>query len=393
MSSQDRRAAARRRAWGRGPMILRFESLEGRILQAVAKPDIVLTGFSSETNSDWGQPIHVSGDVLNRGAGTATAPFKVGIYASAGKNIGAGSVYLGYINVPSGLGAGQAFHFDQTFNMSPSPVPGIGSTQTVYLGVRVDNDKQIVESNEANNDNGKAAQLHINAAIPANLVATSFNVTPNAVNWGDTLNVTAQIKNQSQGDAPTTRARVVLTPAGATPGGTSDTTVASIAVPAITAYQAANISQSITLPAGPPGNVGQATQFTVSLIPDADYLTQPIGPRHADQGNGLDTVPITISPAVNAGLDSGPKPDLAAGGVQVPTSDLIWGTSFDVTATVQNIGQGEANDVKVHFFLTGITGATDRGLFLGDAIINNLAGGASQNVTKTLKLPSRVPPG
>ena len=32
MSSHDRRAAARRRAWGRGPIILRFEPLEGRQL-------------------------------------------------------------------------------------------------------------------------------------------------------------------------------------------------------------------------------------------------------------------------------------------------------------------------------------------------------------------------
>lgn len=393
MSITDRRAAARRRAWGRGPMILRFESLEGRILQAVAKPDIILSGFASETNTDWGQPIHVSGDILNRGNGAVNAPFKVGIYASSGKSIGPGSVYLGYLNVPSGLAPGQSYHFDQTFNMSPSPVPGVGSSQTVYLGVRVDNDKQIVESNEANNDNGKAAQLHINAAVPANLVATSFNVTPNAVTWGDSLSVTAQIKNQSVGDAPATRARIVLTPAGATPGGNADVTVASIAVPAIPSYQAANITQAITLPAAPPGNVGQASQFTVSIVPDADFVTQPIGPRIANQGNGLDSVPITISPAINSDIESSPKPDLAAAGVQVPTNDLVWGTSFDVTATVQNIGQGDANDVRVRFFLTGITGATDRGLFLGDAIVSAIAPGSSQNVTKTLKLPSRVPAG
>lgn len=393
MSSHDRRAAARRRAWGRGPMILRFESLEGRILQAVARPDIVLTSFNSESSSDWGQPIHVSGDVTNQGRGTAKAPFKVGVYASSGKTIGPGSVYLGYLNVPAGLAPGQSYHFDQTFNMSPSPVPGIGNTQTVYLGVRVDNDKQVAESVEANNDNGKAAQVKINASIPANLVATSFNVTPNAVTWGDTLNVTAQIKNQSQGDAPVTRARIVLTPAGSAPGGNGDVTVASVAVPAIPAYQAANITQAVTLPAGPPGNVGAATQFTVSIVPDADFVTQPIGPRVANQGNGLDSVPLTISPAINADLEPGPRPDLAAAGVQVPTNDLVWGTSFDVTATVQNIGQADANDVRVRFFLTGITGATDRGLFLGDAIVNNIAPGSSQNVTKTLKLPSRVPAG
>ena len=38
MSSYDRRAAARRRAWGRGPIILRFEPLEGRQLLSAVGP-------------------------------------------------------------------------------------------------------------------------------------------------------------------------------------------------------------------------------------------------------------------------------------------------------------------------------------------------------------------
>ena len=37
MPSHDRRAAARRRAWGRGPIILRFEPLEERQLRVLGQ--------------------------------------------------------------------------------------------------------------------------------------------------------------------------------------------------------------------------------------------------------------------------------------------------------------------------------------------------------------------
>ena len=38
MSSLDRRTRARRRAWGRGPAVLRFEPLEGRQLLSISDP-------------------------------------------------------------------------------------------------------------------------------------------------------------------------------------------------------------------------------------------------------------------------------------------------------------------------------------------------------------------
>src|SRR4051812_14450073 len=61
MPSQKRRAAGRRRAWGRGPIILRFESLEGRqLLTAPPKPlpDLVGAVFATTHNLDWGSSFH-----------------------------------------------------------------------------------------------------------------------------------------------------------------------------------------------------------------------------------------------------------------------------------------------------------------------------------------------
>ena len=67
MSSQDRRSAGRRRAWGRGPIILKFESLEGReLLSRVgpALPNLVGSSFVTTPNADWNQSITVSGTGL-----------------------------------------------------------------------------------------------------------------------------------------------------------------------------------------------------------------------------------------------------------------------------------------------------------------------------------------
>ena len=66
MSIDKRRADARRRAWGRGPIILRFEPLEGRALlstTAVALPDLIGQSFQTPTNLNWGDSLDAKGVV------------------------------------------------------------------------------------------------------------------------------------------------------------------------------------------------------------------------------------------------------------------------------------------------------------------------------------------
>ena len=70
--------------------------------------------------------------------------------------------------------------------------------------------------------------------------------------WGDTITVTAQVKNDAAGEAPATRARIVLTRGDVTPGGPDDVTIGSIAIPAVAPYQSVNVVETIKLPARPP---------------------------------------------------------------------------------------------------------------------------------------------
>ncbi len=77
MPSHDRRAAGRRRAWGRGPIILKLESLERRALMAASSnstlPDLVNSALTvSNSVSDWNGTLEVGGRVTNQGASTET---------------------------------------------------------------------------------------------------------------------------------------------------------------------------------------------------------------------------------------------------------------------------------------------------------------------------------
>src|SRR5262249_24100962 len=130
---------------------------------------------------------------------------------------------------------------------------------------------------------------------PSLLVGSSLGATPTQTSWGQTVTVTAQIRNNAQGDAPPTRARMILTPSGLNPGSAYDYTIGYMNVPAIQAYQTVNLSQQITLPAAPPSSLSGNTQFTLSLAQDTDFVTDPMYPHLPTQGSGLDMTPIAIA--------------------------------------------------------------------------------------------------
>ena len=124
MSSQDRRSAGRRRAWGRGPIILKFESLERRELLSSAGPalpDLVGSSFVTTPNADWNQSITASGTVTNQGLATVTTPFNVAIYASHSVTIGPYSVLLGEVTIPAGLAPGSRRRSPRQSSFPPRP--------------------------------------------------------------------------------------------------------------------------------------------------------------------------------------------------------------------------------------------------------------------------------
>jgi len=405
MASQDRRAAARRRAWGRGPIILRFEPLEGRQLLTATGPDLVATQFSTVHTADWGDLIEATGTIANQGTVTTTVPVEVDIYASSTQALttpGAVTIPLGAAIVPAGLQPGASYKFDQIVGLPPSTTTARSPTQSLFITLKVDPYGNVPEANTLDK---QGLGLGVDTSVltvaphqPAHLIGTSLSVNPTAeakpgvIAWGDSFNVVQQIKNDGQGDAPPTRARIVLTPAGASPGGYNDVTIATIPVPAIGAFQTTNVVQAVTLPPVEPTTLAGAAQFTISVVQDGDFLTQSVYPKTADQGAGLDQGPLGIAPGPAANTPVGPQPDLAPASVVVSQNSLSWGQQFQVGTVIQNVGAGQAGPFRVRFVATGVAGDLTHGIFLGDTVVSaGLAPNASVNVLAPARLPSRLP--
>ncbi|WP_435019829.1 CARDB domain-containing protein [Tundrisphaera sp. TA3] len=404
MSSYDRRAAGRRRAWGRGPAILRFEPLEGRQLLSADTPmaDLIPVKFDTVHTANWGDRVTASGTVSNQGTATTVVPTSVDIYASTEPRINATSVLMGEIQVPAGLAPGTSYNFNQVVGMPTSAIPG-STAQPIYIAMRVDASNDVAELSETNNEgNGLGVDASVMTAapqMPADLVGTSLGLTPieqstaGVLSWGDTITITAQVKNDGQGNAPPTRARVVLTPLGATPGAYNDVTIANIEVPAIPAFQSVNLVKTFALDDIQPATLGGATQYTLSLVQDGDFLTQPIYPRVATQGTGKDTLSIAIAPGPKANSPVPALANLAPAAVNVSSTTLNWGQTFDVSTTVQNVGRADAGTFTVRFVATGVAGDVSKGFFLGDATVTGLAAGAATTVFSTVRLPAKLPYG
>jgi hypothetical protein len=399
MPTDKRRAAARRRAWGRGPMILRFEPLEGRVLLSTttAGPDVAAAAFDTLHNLDWGDRFHAKGMIGNDGAAAVTIPFHVDIYASPTPGISSGAVLIGEATIPAGLQPGQTAPFDQVVNLPGTPLAGLDRSGTIYVAIRVD-PEGVVNAADAQNSNalGQGYDTSVVTITPhqsAALVGASLGVYPDHAAWGGSIQVTAQVRNDGAGDAPATRARVVLTPSGVSPGGSSDVTIGSINVPAVPANQTVAVSQSINLPTVPPTILSTSTQFTLSLVQDADFVTSALSPHAATQGLGFDMTQIAIPLTSNTAAVNGPKPDLSVVSVQAPTLPVTWGQTLQVTATLANQGKLDAGPFRVRFLLVGTNGSLNQAIFLGDATMTGLKAGFAQNVVQTLQLPTRLPAG
>ena len=138
MTSDKRRAAGRRRAWGRGPIILRFEPLENRELLSTATPalpDLVGQSFQTPTTLTWGSSFQAQGVVVNQGNAPATKAFQVDIYASPTPVIGTGSVLLGEATIPAGLQPKGQSAFNDPLTLPSTPLANLGPSGAFYIGM------------------------------------------------------------------------------------------------------------------------------------------------------------------------------------------------------------------------------------------------------------------
>jgi hypothetical protein len=401
MPTLNRRAAGRRRAWGRGPIILKFDSLERRELLTAAPPPAQLAGSSLVTThaADWSDTIGVQGTIVNQGGTAVTVPFDVALYASPSTAIGRYAVQIGDVTIPAGIEPGQSVPFSTTVKLPSSPIPGVSKSGIVYIDEKIDPGQTIPGADRrASSGVGipyESSYIVITPDQPSNLQGSTLAVSTPTTTWGSDITVTAQVRNAGAGSSPATRALLVLTPTGTAPTWPNDVAIGSLNIPPIPAYQTVNVVQNISLPATVPTllNANGNTAFTLSMIQDADYVTNSMYPHLPSVGLGYDLVNMTINPSTAPATATAPLADLAASSVLMSSNSLSWGESFQVTTTVQNLGMGDAGPFTVRFLLIGQNGQVNQGIFLGDAHIPGLAAGYDQPLVQTLQLPTRVPAG
>ena len=209
MSFRDRRAAARRRAWGRGPMILRFEPLEGRQLLSTVPtvaPDLVATTFSTPANLDWGDSFQAQGTIENIGGTTTPNPYQIDVYASPTPTLAAGAVLIAELPMSQGLMPGATQSFNQTVDLPSLPIPGVGADSSFYLNLVVDPYNLEGEGNvydKLNRGLGiDTSQVTITQTQASDLVGQGLSVVSDGNGWGGNVTVSATVANNGTGPRP-----------------------------------------------------------------------------------------------------------------------------------------------------------------------------------------------
>jgi len=362
-------------------------------------PDLVASSFVVSPKADWGDPVTATGQITNQGRATVSVPFNVRIYASSTTAHGRTGVKLGEVTVSGDLAPGQSVPFTTTLRLPSAPVPGMKPNDPMKISLDVDPDRHVREQSKRNNRslgrNLDSAVVQIAPQQPASLVSTAAGVYPTTTQWGQSLAVASQISNKSYGGAPASRVQVILTPVGASPGNGADVTIGSIEVPPLLAWSTVNVENHFDLPTTPPPGFENYSQYTVSLLPDADYVTNLVYPHLPIGGVGIDQIPVTINvPAGTTITPTAKLPDLATSSVTVRPTTLHWGQTFQVETLVQNLGSVDPGPFRVRFILIGPgTGGAAQGFFLGDTLVSSLAPGQIANVNHSLSLPSRLPAG
>ena len=171
-----------------------------------------------------GQIVQVTLYVANLGKATA-GPFTVSLYLSKDANINPASDYPVYLHVP--LDSIAANHYSgkiATFQLpSQDTIDSLGGAGSFFIGMVVDDQGQVSESNESDNRNqGVGKDLaQISISIPAPDLAgfdgrptypTAYFSVPAGLNWGDSCPYNLAVRNLTGGNAGAGNIHIFLSP-------------------------------------------------------------------------------------------------------------------------------------------------------------------------------------
>jgi len=178
-----------------------------RVTQENSKPDLVGTYFNSDGNLKWGQYFFVDAKVNNVGNASAGSS-KVHFYLSSDSNVTSNDIYLGSRNLGA-ISTNSSYRFNnQTLRMPTSVPNSFTMTDDVFIGMVVDGSNQVIESNEANNQNQGQSKDRDGIRVTGNSqqqadLSGYWTLAQNgSFAWGNDMKLSrVQIQNTGQGTA------------------------------------------------------------------------------------------------------------------------------------------------------------------------------------------------
>jgi len=297
-----------------------------------------------QSSAAWGEQVTVDFAIANFG-NQSSGSFSIRFYLSSDQNISTSDYALsGHVSIPS-INAFSANGFSVTLTLPTENQ--LGGSGTRYIGMIVDSQNQVGETNEGNNRNqgNSTDRDSFNFTIPdADLRGWDgrptfdeyFDVQETSAVWGDVVNIRFAVLNDSGRNADAFVVKLYVS-ADSTIGDANDFVISSPSfsngLNALSFGGYTGGYTSVILPSFNP-LPGSPTSVYIGMVVDADSeVTESNESNNSNQANPLDLDgPLTITD---------PQPDIQISDSVTPSNDL----AVDFGNVVDD-GQGESRGVQ-----------------------------------------------
>lgn len=324
-------------------------------------------GFNSAfpVNPEAGRTVVISARISNPGSSAASA--SAGLYLSTDEVIDGGDTRIGGLTLPV-IAPGEAMEIPLVGTIPLSTPPSRGTADVYFLGVIVDETGALTELDERNNVMpGDSVFVKGVDAVPQ-LEALSFHVAQSTVAVGDSLDVTATVRDRSMAPfPPRVDLAIVVSRDDRLDGGDAPI---EILERSISRTGTTITAQPIISPAVLPGS-----RF-VFFHADFGHDRQEID----ESDNVLGPIPLTVT--------SGPGFDLVTERLELVPGIVEPGGTFTVRHTIANVGLADATGpLQVRFDLF------DPRTTIGTVTLSTLplTAGARVETVHTLTVPAGTP--
>lgn len=317
-----------------------------------------------ESSVAWGENVSIDFVLANLGSSPVAADsFTVRFYLSTDQTINTSDHPLtGHILIPSAISNGSAAPLSISSVALP-PEQTIGGSGTFYIGMIVDSQNQISESDENNNSNRGAQRDRdsLTVTIPDPDLAghdgrpttqNFFDVLETSANWGDKINLKFFVENLTGGVADPFTVKFYLSPDNSF-GDANDSEFASATFSSglggLLVGSFANFDYNELQLPNPNPLSGQPTTVYIGMVVDTNgEVTETDETNNKNQGGGLDfdATALTITD---------PQPDIQVLPASIDFGEIVndgLGESLaERTLTINNNGKAPLSVSSI-----GITG-------------------------------------